>query len=64
MQNLLKSCNLNFFTCFKVCRIRGFEVLTTRRNVLFFGLEGRGGSSGLVIDCVIEFNALSAQKYY
>jgi len=26
--------------------------------------RGVGGGSGLVIDCVIEFNAFSTQKYH
>jgi hypothetical protein len=57
--NFLKSCNLNFCTRFKVRSIRGFEVaLTARINLIFFF-----GSTGIVIDCVIEFNTHSTQKY-
>ena len=35
----LKSCNLNFCTCFKVCSIRGFEVVltTSSQKKSFFG---------------------------
>ena len=56
--DFLKSCNINFSMCLKLSSIHGIEVvLSTRRNFLFSGI------TGILIDCVFEFNTHSNQKY-
>jgi hypothetical protein len=42
--------NINFCTCYKVCSVQRIEVvLSTTRNFFLY-------ITGIVVDCVIEFN--------